>query len=49
MIRHLLLVTCGLFALASPVAAQGSATWEKGWIDVNFGVASAAEKEYESI
>ena len=47
-IRNVLLV-CGWLAVASPVAAQGSGAWEKGWIDVNFGTASAAENEYDSI
>ena len=49
MIRSVLMVVCGLFAMASPAVAQGSAAWEKGWVDVNFGTASAAEKEYDSI
>jgi len=49
-IRYALLALCGLFAMASPAAAQAvPAVWDKGWIDVNFGTASAAEKEYDSI
>jgi hypothetical protein len=33
------------FAQVTPV---GQPSWDKGWIDVNFGVAVAAEKEYFS-
>jgi hypothetical protein len=32
-------------AVAGRVSAQGSAAWEKGWVDVNFGAALAAEKD----
>jgi hypothetical protein len=45
-------------AAAVPASAQstvrqapdgGARTYEKGWVDVNFGVANAAEKEFESV
>jgi len=49
-IRYVMLALCDLFAMASSAAAQtGVLAWGKGWIDVNFGTASAAEKEYDSI
>ncbi len=38
-----LMSVSGAFAQVTPVAAP---TWDKGWIDVNFGVAVAAEKDY---
>lgn len=47
MIRSLPLLVClCVFNVAAPVLAQG---FEKGWVDVNFGVATAAEDSYASV
>jgi hypothetical protein len=44
-----MLVAAGVLAVAGPAAAQGASAWDKGWIDVNFGVAKAAEDSYTSV
>lgn len=38
-------VVVGVLAGATSASAQ---TWDKGWVDVNFGVAAAAETDYSS-
>jgi hypothetical protein len=43
-----LIMACGSGTAFAQVTPTAPTAWDKGWVDVNFGVAVAAEKEYSS-